>query len=154
MFARLVKFIKNRKNLTEDSLEGLEKITMDSGKAQAILDAARSSMGMDISPVDLIEIELLSDRVISLSEFRNKLSVYLNSKMNNVAPNLAALIGDQVGARLISHAGSLTKLAKCPASTVQILGAEKALFRALKTKSKLFTLNQFQMINNCLDFFE
>lgn len=154
MFARLVKFIKNRKNLTEDSLEGLEKITMDSGKAQAILDAARSSMGMDISPVDLIEIELLSDRVISLSEFRNKLSVYLNSKMNNVAPNLAALIGDQVGARLISHAGSLTKLAKCPASTVQILGAEKALFRALKTKSKLFTLNHFQMINNCLDFFE
>merc|ERR1712241_1249984 len=51
-----------------------------------------------------------------------------------VAPNLAVLIGDTVGARLISHAGSLTNLAKCPASTVQILGAEKALFRALKTK--------------------
>jgi nucleolar protein 56 len=54
--------------------------------------------------------------------------------MNVVAPNLAALIGDTVGARLISHAGSLTNLAKAPASTVQILGAEKALFRALKTK--------------------
>jgi len=54
--------------------------------------------------------------------------------MANVAPNLAALIGDTVGARLISHAGSLTNLAKYPASTVQILGAEKALFRALKTK--------------------
>merc|ERR1712241_1020518 len=51
-----------------------------------------------------------------------------------VAPNLAVLIGDTVGARLISHAGSLTNLAKCPASTVQILGAEKALFRALKTR--------------------
>ena len=51
-----------------------------------------------------------------------------------VAPNLGALIGDIVGARLISHAGSLTNLAKYPASTVQILGAEKALFRALKTK--------------------
>ena len=51
-----------------------------------------------------------------------------------VAPNLAALIGEVVGARLISHAGSLTNLAKAPASTVQILGAEKALFRALKTK--------------------
>ena len=51
-----------------------------------------------------------------------------------VAPNLATLIGDIVGARLISHAGSLTNLAKYPASTVQILGAEKALFRALKTK--------------------
>jgi len=56
--------------------------------------------------------------------------------MNDCAPNLTALIGEQVGARLISHAGSLTNLAKCPASTVQILGAEKALFRALKTKGK------------------
>jgi len=51
-----------------------------------------------------------------------------------VAPNLSTLIGDVVGARLISHAGSLTNLAKAPASTVQILGAEKALFRALKTR--------------------
>merc|ERR1712150_468943 len=56
------------------------------------------------------------------------------TKMQLVAPNLGTLIGDSVGARLISHAGSLTNLAKCPASTVQILGAEKALFRALKTK--------------------
>merc|ERR1711975_146778 len=58
----------------------------------------------------------------------------LKTKMDLVAPNLQSLIGDSVGARLISHAGSLTNLAKCPASTVQILGAEKALFRALKTK--------------------
>ncbi len=50
-------------------------------------------------------------------------------KMHAVAPNLSALIGELVGARLISHAGSLTNLAKYPASTVQILGAEKALFR-------------------------
>merc|ERR1719262_1178387 len=55
--------------------------------------------------------------------------------MKAVAPNLASLIGEQVGARLISHAGSLTNLAKYPASTVHILGAEKALFRALKTKA-------------------
>ncbi|XP_044754688.1 nucleolar protein 56 [Coccinella septempunctata] len=135
MFARLIKFIKNRKELTDDSLEELEKITMDSGKAQAILDASRSSMGMDISPVDLSQIEMLADRVISSTNLRQELSQYLRSRMSDVAPNLAALIGDQVGARLISHAGSLTKLAKCPASTVQILGAEKALFRALKTRS-------------------
>merc|ERR1719354_1505707 len=56
--------------------------------------------------------------------------------MFQVAPNLQALIGDLVGARLIAHAGSLTNLAKYPASTVQILGAEKALFRALKTRGK------------------
>ena len=53
---------------------------------------------------------------------------------SQVAPNLGALVGDTIAARLISHAGSLTNLAKYPASTVQILGAEKALFRALKTK--------------------
>jgi nucleolar protein 56 len=49
--------------------------------------------------------------------------------MSTVAPNLSALIGETVAARLIQKAGSLTSLAKCPASTVQILGAEKALFR-------------------------
>jgi len=64
------------------------------------------------------------------------LLAYLQSKMNTVAPNLTSLIGETVAARLISHAGSLTNLAKFPASTVQILGAEKALFRALKTKGK------------------
>ncbi|MBA0699787.1 hypothetical protein Goari_001393, partial [Gossypium aridum] len=54
--------------------------------------------------------------------------------MNTVAPNLTALVGELVGARLIAHGGSLINLAKQPGSTVQILGAEKALFRALKTK--------------------
>merc|ERR1712097_67926 len=65
---------------------------------------------------------------------RLSLHTYLKAKMNLVAPNLASLIGEIIGARLISHAGSLINLAKYPASTVQILGAEKALFRALKTK--------------------
>merc|ERR1740139_693096 len=64
------------------------------------------------------------------------LQVYLKDRMNAVAPNLQALIGEIVGSKLISHAGSLTSLAKFPASTIQILGAEKALFRALKTKGK------------------
>ncbi|KAJ0069147.1 hypothetical protein NL108_018708 [Boleophthalmus pectinirostris] len=89
---------------------------------------------MDISPIDLINIERFSSRVVSLASYRLELQEYLRSKMGQVAPNLAALIGDVVGARLISHAGSLTNLAKYPASTVQILGAEKALFRALKTR--------------------
>jgi len=54
--------------------------------------------------------------------------------MMAIAPNLTALVGELVGARLIAHAGSLLNLAKQPSSTVQILGAEKALFRAMKTK--------------------
>jgi nucleolar protein 56 len=55
--------------------------------------------------------------------------------MEHVAPNLTTLVGENVGAKLISHSGSLSNLSKYPASTVQILGAEKALFRALKTKT-------------------
>uniref|UniRef100_A0A8C5INL4 Nucleolar protein 56 n=1 Tax=Junco hyemalis TaxID=40217 RepID=A0A8C5INL4_JUNHY len=134
MYCRVAKFIGNRRELSEESLEGLEEIVMDSAKAQAILEASRSSMGMDISPLDLINIESFSRRVISLSDYRKGLQEYLRSKMSQVAPSLSALIGEVVGARLISHAGSLTNLAKYPASTVQILGAEKALFRALKTR--------------------
>ncbi|XP_031133242.1 nucleolar protein 56 [Sander lucioperca] len=133
-YCRMAQLIGNRKELSEESLESLEEVVMDAAKAQAILDASRSSMGMDISPIDLINIERFSNRVVSLAAYRLELQEYLRSKMSQVAPNLAALIGEVVGARLISHAGSLTNLAKYPASTVQILGAEKALFRALKTR--------------------
>jgi len=134
MYCRLAQLIGNRKELSEESLESLEEVVMDAAKAQAILEASRSSMGMDISPIDLINIERFSNRVVSLAAYRLELQEYLRSRMSQVAPNLAALIGEVVGARLISHAGSLTNLAKYPASTVQILGAEKALFRALKTR--------------------
>merc|ERR1712151_1347224 len=83
---------------------------------------------------DMTNIDHFASEVIKLAAMRKSLYEYLVTKMGIVAPNLAALIGETVGARLISHAGSLTNLAKYPASTVQILGAEKALFRALKTK--------------------
>jgi len=134
LYARVVKLIKNRKEITQDHFEKLEEILMDSARAQAVIDASKSSMGMDISPIDLLNIDTFASRVIGLTDYRKELSSYLQSKMGQVAPNLATLIGDVVGARLISHAGSLTNLAKAPASTVQILGAEKALFRALKTR--------------------
>merc|ERR1712105_569858 len=90
--------------------------------------------GMDVSAVDLLNIDMFATRVIALADYRKMVSNYLQDKMASVAPNLATLIGDTVGARLISHAGSLTNLAKYPASTVQILGAEKALFRALNKR--------------------
>ncbi|QRW15992.1 small nuclear ribonucleoprotein [Rhizoctonia solani] len=96
--------------------------------------AAEISMGTEISDSDISHIHSLCDQVISISAYRAQLSEYLRNRMNAIAPNLTALVGELVGARLISHAGSLMSLAKHPASTVQILGAEKALFRALKTK--------------------
>merc|ERR1719154_905266 len=135
LYAKVVKLIKNRKEISQDAhFDQLEEILMDSARAQAVIDASKSSMGMDISPIDLLNIDTFASRVIGLTDYRKELSEYLKTKMKIVAPNLGTLIGDTVGARLISHAGSLTNLAKAPASTVQILGAEKALFRALKTK--------------------
>jgi len=111
----------------------LTEITNDEVKSKQIVDAAKSSMGTDISDI-MINIESFATRVSALSEYRKNLHIYLSSKMGAIAPNLSSLVGEVVGARLISHAGSLTNLSKYPASTVQILGAEKALFRALKTK--------------------
>lgn len=101
---------------------------------QAVKAAAEISMGTEISDSDIAHIHSLCDQVISISAYRTQLSEYLRNRMNAIAPNLTVLVGELVGARLISHAGSLMSLAKHPASTVQILGAEKALFRALKTK--------------------
>ncbi|KAK4410774.1 Nucleolar protein 56 [Sesamum angolense] len=116
------------------SENGLTDIVGDEDKAKEIIEAAKASMGQDLSPIDLINVKQFAQRVMDLAEYRKKLYDYLVAKMNDIAPNLAALIGEVVGARLISHAGSLTNLAKCPSSTLQILGAEKALFRALKTR--------------------
>lgn len=134
-YARLVLFIKDKKGLNDDSKTGLaELLGDDEGLAQDIISTAKASMGQDVSESDMENILAFATRVVSLTKYRRSLSAYLTSKMSAVAPNLAALIGETVAARLISHAGSLTNLSKYPASTVQILGAEKALFRALKTK--------------------
>ena len=133
-FAQCASFIRDKSLLSEEHLSGLEEIVQDEAQAAAILKAARSSMGMDTSESDMENIIIFTDRMISLSLYRKQLFSYLEEKMAIVAPNLSTLIGETVAARLIQKAGSLTSLAKCPASTVQILGAEKALFRALKTK--------------------
>ncbi|KAL2794467.1 hypothetical protein BJX66DRAFT_303519 [Aspergillus keveii] len=100
----------------------------------AVKAAADRSMGTEISEEDLENIQALAEQVIGFSDYRSQLAGYITARMNAIAPNLTALVGDLVGARLIAHAGSLTNLSKSPASTLQILGAEKALFRALKTK--------------------
>ncbi|KAL4779883.1 nucleolar protein 58 [Aspergillus varians] len=100
----------------------------------AVKAAADRSMGTEISDQDLENIQALAEQVVGFSDYRSQLASYITARMNAIAPNLTALVGDLVGARLIAHAGSLANLSKSPASTLQILGAEKALFRALKTK--------------------
>ncbi|KAF8545387.1 hypothetical protein BDD12DRAFT_4802 [Trichophaea hybrida] len=134
-YCKLVTYIKDKKTLSNDQLHELAAYVNDDQElSQSIIDAAKMSMGQDISEADMENIITFSTKVVSLTDFRKQIYEYLSDKMAIVAPNLAKLIGEVVGARLISHAGSLTNLSKYPASTVQILGAEKALFRALKTK--------------------
>merc|ERR1711892_762432 len=101
---------------------------------EKVKEAAEISMGTEISDEDITNIKHLCQQVVEIQEYRGQLYEYLKNRMMAIAPNLTVLVGELVGARLIAHAGSLTNLAKHPASTVQILGAEKALFKALKTK--------------------
>jgi len=137
LYARLVKLLQNRKNINrEDHFSGMMEILGDEQKVELVLQASKTSMGYDISEYDMKHISGFAERVSHLATYREDLSSYLHKKMMEISPNLTTLIGDIVGARLINRAGSLISLAKCPASTVQILGAEKALFRALKNRSQ------------------
>ncbi|XP_037793732.1 nucleolar protein 58-like [Penaeus monodon] len=102
---------------------------------EKVKEAAEVSMGTEVADDDMLNINSLCEQILELTEYRAQLFEYLKNRMAAIAPNLTILVGELVGARLISHAGSLINLAKHPASTIQILGAEKALFRALKTRN-------------------
>lgn len=130
IFVRTVKLIGTRENTINTDLSDILPEDIE----EKVKEAAEISMGTEISEDDILNIQHLCDQVIEISQYRTQLYDYLKTRMMAMAPNLTVLVGELVGARLISHAGSLINLAKHPASTVQILGAEKALFRALKTK--------------------
>merc|ERR1711899_723309 len=129
-YVRTVQAMGMRDNVSKADLSDILPEEVES----AVKEAAEISMGTEISDIDLINIKHLCLQVVEIQEYREQLWSYLKNRMVAIAPNLTTLVGELVGARLISHAGSLMNLAKHPASTVQILGAEKALFKALKTK--------------------
>ncbi|KAF5276515.1 hypothetical protein FQA39_LY06584 [Lamprigera yunnana] len=129
-YVKIVKIIGTRDNAVNSDMSDLLTEELE----QQVKEAAEISMGTEISEEDIINIQNLCDQIVEISNYRTQLYDYLRARMLAMAPNLTILVGELVGARLISHAGSLINLAKHPASTVQILGAEKALFRALKTK--------------------
>merc|ERR1712139_88400 len=131
-YARVVKHMGMKARAKDTNFE---KVNVPDEIAAEVRAAAETSMGTEITDEDYANILTLCDRVVELTEYRASLAEYLKLRMNAIAPNLTAMVGELVGARLISQAGSLMNLAKAPSSTVQILGAEKALFRALKTKS-------------------
>ncbi|MFX1319495.1 MAG: C/D box methylation guide ribonucleoprotein complex aNOP56 subunit [Promethearchaeota archaeon] len=99
-------------------------------------ESLSQSMGADIPEQDMVVIQSLAQQILELYKFREQLEKYLDESMRIVAPNLRGLIGPVIGARLIGLAGGMQKLARFPASTIQVLGAEQALFRALKTGAR------------------
>ena len=132
-YARLVVNLGTRGNFTA---ENLEKEGLPKAKSQAIAKVAVASMGADLGEEDLSHIQGMCRKVLELYGVRQSLEKYVDSVMEEVAPNTRAIGGSLLGARLLALAGGLLNLAKLPASTIQVLGAEKALFRSLKTKAR------------------
>jgi len=132
-YARLVANLGLKGNFTKENLEseGLPK-----AKCEHIAQATTASMGADFSEEGIGQIQNVCRTTLELFDARKKLESYLDSAMDEVAPNTRALAGSLLGARLIAIVGGLNNLAKLPASTIQVLGAEKALFRALKTGAR------------------
>ena len=126
----------------EDSLQNHEKfVLLVLGKSKKELlkeikvDEA-GSMGAELSKEDLEPVLILAKEISSLYSLKEKQEVYLEKMMKKVCPNLLAITGATIGAKLIGQAGDLKRLMLFPASTIQLLGAEKALFRHMKTKAR------------------
>ncbi len=129
-YLKIVTQLGSRDDITE---EGLRKLGIDEDNIRKIIDVAKSSMGASLAEFDLDAIRLVSGIGLDLYDARRRLEKYIDEAMLEVAPNIRGLVGPLLGARLISLAGGLSRLARLPASTIQVLGAEKALFRALRT---------------------
>lgn len=132
-YVKMVSSIGSRNNITKKKLV---EIGIGESLAEKIAEAAGRSMGADVADFDLEAIRRITDTTLKLYEARRSLERYIDEAMLEVAPNVRGLVGPLLGARLIALAGGLPKLAALPASTIQVLGAEKALFRALRTGTR------------------
>ncbi len=132
-YAKLVLNLGERQNFT---VENLEKEGLQPNKIAQIAEAAGKSMGAELTGIDIEKIQTVCRQTLELYNLRQTLQDYADSIVGEVASNVHALVGSLLAARLIALAGGLTNLAKMPASTIQVLGAEKALFRALKTGTR------------------
>lgn len=117
-----------RSDLKQEHLEHLSDRRKD-----LILDAAGKSLGADISTYDMNPITQFATFGVEILKIKDSLESYIEESMKEVAPNIQCLVGSLLGARLIALAGSLENLAKSSSGTIQVLGAEKALFRHLRS---------------------
>ena len=118
------------------SKQVFEEAGFPESKVEMLSLILAKSRGGDISDINLAIVQSIAKQILDFHELRNKLEEHVESEMHEVAPNVTAILGSAVGARILGRAGSLKKMASMPASTIQVLGAEKALFRALKTGSQ------------------
>jgi len=132
-YARLIVKLGNRDSFTAENLEA-ENIPKE--RTEFLVKAAESSMGADVSDSDLAQVQQLAKDVLTFYELRKSMEEYVERTMEEMAPNVKAVAGALLGALMISLAGGLQNLAMRPASTIQVLGAEKALFRSLKTGAR------------------
>ena len=117
-----------RSNLDTDLLSHLSE-----KRSALIFDAAKKSLGTEISNFDMNPISQFANFGVEILKIKENLESYIDSSMKEVAPNIQCIVGSLLGARLISLAGSLLNLAKHSSGTIQVFGAEKALFRHLRS---------------------
>jgi nucleolar protein 56 len=118
------------------SKQVFEEAGFPESKVEMLSLILAKSRGGDISDINLTIVQSIAKQILDFHELRKKLEEHVESEMHEIAPNVTAILGSAVGARILGRAGSLKKMASMPASTIQVLGAEKALFRALKTGSQ------------------
>ncbi len=128
-YLKIVAEFGSRKNMSDERLKEM----VSPKKAKEIMEKAAASVGADLSPEDEERVKEVAREGLRLINLRKEQEWYLEELMSAEAPNLAAIAGPILGAKLISMAGGLEKLARLPASTIQVLGAEKALFRFFRT---------------------
>ena len=132
-YSNIVREAGSRENISKELLTQLE---VPEKKIEMIQLARSKSQGGDLTVESSESLKILASQVIKLSELRTNLSNTIENLMEKLAPNLTNILTATIGARLIAKAGSLIRLAQMPSSTIQIIGAEKALFRALKTGTR------------------
>jgi len=133
MFLKLVADIGERTNFTKSTLKSFDNRLKNVDKIEI---NALQSIGSDVSNNDIQIMSHIANKLLLLHETKESLENYIENVMEQIAPNIKELIGAKLGSRLIASAGGLMKLASKPSSTIQILGAEKALYRSIRTRSK------------------
>ncbi|MEM2926724.1 MAG: C/D box methylation guide ribonucleoprotein complex aNOP56 subunit [Candidatus Bathyarchaeia archaeon] len=131
-----LKIVANLGHRKEFSPEKLRGFVSSEARVEELNKASKESIGADLAEEDLVQIRKMAEVVLGLMGFRDSLESYISHMAEELAPNTSALVGPIICAKLIAKAGSLEKLSRMPSSTIQVLGAEKALFRSLRTGAR------------------